>query len=382
MRPPSGGVPPSRTTTSPISSYATPSNLPRRDRLQQAVRRRLAGRHLGHLPGRGGRGRPWSGGVRRRPGHRVGLMSKTRYEWTSARLRDLVRRRGHGPDLRDLGSPSRSQWILADSGARGLSSSRPPSTWPRSRRSRDPLPALRRRLVHRPTATVDRARHARRATVPRRRARATRRATRDRRLPRHAHLHLGHHRAAQGLRADPRQLPRPGRATPARRSGRRRPPPGRVARCCSCRWRTSSPGSSRCSASTPGRGSATAADVKNLLDDLGGLPADLRARRAAGVREGLQLRRGRRPTADGKGRIFARRGGRGDRVQPGARTPAARRWLLRVQHALFDRLVYGKLRDALGGQVQYAVSGGAPLGRRGSATSSAASASPSSRATG
>jgi long-chain acyl-CoA synthetase len=37
---------------------------------------------------------------------------------------------------------------------------------------------------------------------------------------------------------------------------------------------------------------------------------------------------------------------------------------LRLQHAVFDRLVYSKLRAAMGGQVQYAVSGGAPLGAR------------------
>ena len=37
---------------------------------------------------------------------------------------------------------------------------------------------------------------------------------------------------------------------------------------------------------------------------------------------------------------------------------------LRLQHGLFDRLVYGKLRAALGGQVAWAVSGGAPLGAR------------------
>ena len=37
---------------------------------------------------------------------------------------------------------------------------------------------------------------------------------------------------------------------------------------------------------------------------------------------------------------------------------------LRLQHALFDRLVYGKLRAAMGGQVRYAVSGGGPLGTR------------------
>ena len=36
--------------------------------------------------------------------------------------------------------------------------------------------------------------------------------------------------------------------------------------------------------------------------------------------------------------------------------------LLRIRHRLFDRLVYLKLRDAMGGKVVYAVSGGAPLG--------------------
>ena len=37
---------------------------------------------------------------------------------------------------------------------------------------------------------------------------------------------------------------------------------------------------------------------------------------------------------------------------------------LRLRHGLFDKLVYGKLRAALGGQVQYAVSGGAALNER------------------
>jgi long-chain acyl-CoA synthetase len=37
---------------------------------------------------------------------------------------------------------------------------------------------------------------------------------------------------------------------------------------------------------------------------------------------------------------------------------------LRVRHAVFDRLVYAKVRAAMGGQMQYCVSGGAPLGER------------------
>jgi long-chain acyl-CoA synthetase len=36
----------------------------------------------------------------------------------------------------------------------------------------------------------------------------------------------------------------------------------------------------------------------------------------------------------------------------------------KLQHAVFDKLVYGKLRDAMGGNVEYAVSGGAALGER------------------
>ncbi|MDZ4270401.1 MAG: long-chain fatty acid--CoA ligase [Mycobacterium sp.] len=38
--------------------------------------------------------------------------------------------------------------------------------------------------------------------------------------------------------------------------------------------------------------------------------------------------------------------------------------LLRLKHALFDKLVYGKLRAALGGNCRAAISGGAPLGAR------------------
>lgn len=38
--------------------------------------------------------------------------------------------------------------------------------------------------------------------------------------------------------------------------------------------------------------------------------------------------------------------------------------VLRLKHGVFDRLVYGKLRAAMGGHVSHAVSGGGPLGER------------------
>jgi long-chain acyl-CoA synthetase len=37
---------------------------------------------------------------------------------------------------------------------------------------------------------------------------------------------------------------------------------------------------------------------------------------------------------------------------------------LRLRHAVFDRLVYRRLRSAVGGRIQYAISGGAPLGEQ------------------
>jgi long-chain acyl-CoA synthetase len=55
------------------------------------------------------------------------------------------------------------------------------------------------------------------------------------------------------------------------------------------------------------------------------------------------------------------------RAHSGPETGSANRGpgqLLKVRHALFDRLVYAKLRAAVGGKVTFAISGGAPLGDR------------------
>jgi long-chain acyl-CoA synthetase len=68
-------------------------------------------------------------------------------------------------------------------------------------------------------------------------------------------------------------------------------------------------------------------------------------------------------TAEGKGKIFARAARTAvayseslDSSGPGLR--------LRAEHAVFDRLVYGKLRAALGGHAEWAISGGAALAPR------------------
>ena len=70
-----------------------------------------------------------------------------------------------------------------------------------------------------------------------------------------------------------------------------------------------------------------------------------------------------RATAEGKGRIFDRAAGVAIAYSRAldARSVGIG---LRLQHELFDRLVYSKLRAAVGGNVRWAVSGGAPLGDR------------------
>ena len=66
---------------------------------------------------------------------------------------------------------------------------------------------------------------------------------------------------------------------------------------------------------------------------------------------------------DGKGRIFELAADTAIEFSKAADTGGAG-LLLRAKHALFDRLVYGKLRAALGGECRGAISGGAPLGAR------------------
>ncbi|WP_405372643.1 MULTISPECIES: AMP-dependent synthetase/ligase [unclassified Microbacterium] len=68
--------------------------------------------------------------------------------------------------------------------------------------------------------------------------------------------------------------------------------------------------------------------------------------------------------AGGKGKIFRAAAAvaieHSRRLQDGEKIPLA----MKVKFALFDRLVYSKLRTAMGGRVTFAVSGSAPLGPR------------------
>ncbi len=103
-------------------------------------------------------------------------------------------------------------------------------------------------------------------------------------------------------------------------------------------------------------------DVKNLLADLADFqPTFLLA--VPRVFEKVYNGARQKAHADGKGKIFD------------AADAAAVAWsraqdtggpgiVLRAQHALFDKLVYGKLRAAVGGRCTAAVAGGAPLGER------------------
>jgi long-chain acyl-CoA synthetase len=103
-------------------------------------------------------------------------------------------------------------------------------------------------------------------------------------------------------------------------------------------------------------------DVKHLLDDLGSFrPSFVLA--VPRVFEKIYNSAAATADAGGRGKIFEAAADAAveyseslDRGGPGL--------VLRLRHALFDRLVYGKLRARLGGRVAYAVSGGAPLGAR------------------
>ncbi len=103
-------------------------------------------------------------------------------------------------------------------------------------------------------------------------------------------------------------------------------------------------------------------DIKTLVPDLASFqPTFILA--VPRVFEKIYNSAEQRAEADGRGAIFRRAADTAiewSRAQDSGDVGIG----LRLRHALFDRLVYPKLRAALGGRAEYAVSGGAPLGER------------------
>ncbi|MGN0063997.1 MAG: AMP-dependent synthetase/ligase [Nocardioides sp.] len=104
------------------------------------------------------------------------------------------------------------------------------------------------------------------------------------------------------------------------------------------------------------------ADIKNLVADLGVFkPTFILA--VPRVFEKVFNTASQNAAADGKGKIFNRAADVAiawSRARDAGKVP----FLLDLQHKVFNKLVYGKLRAALGGRCEFAISGGAPLGER------------------
>ena len=104
------------------------------------------------------------------------------------------------------------------------------------------------------------------------------------------------------------------------------------------------------------------ADVSRLVEDLGRFrPTFLLA--VPRVFEKVFNKASQEAAADGRGRLFDRAAETAIGYSRALESGRPGR-LLRLRHSLFDRLVYARLREVLGGRCRYAVSGGAPLGER------------------
>ncbi|KUH39406.1 MULTISPECIES: AMP-dependent synthetase/ligase [Streptomyces] len=104
-------------------------------------------------------------------------------------------------------------------------------------------------------------------------------------------------------------------------------------------------------------------DIKNLTDDL----ASFRPTLILGVPrvfEKVYNSARAKAQADGKGKIFDRAAQTAIAYSRAKATPGGAPLGLRLKHKLFDVLVYSKLRAVLGGRCEFAISGGAPLGER------------------
>ncbi len=283
-------------------------------------------------------------------------MSRTRYEWT---LLDWAIWAAGAVPVPLYETSSAEQVALDPHRRRRVPAVRRDRrrTPPSSTRSAPTLPDAARGAGRSTTARVDAlategARRGRRRDRPPPRPRGPGRRRDD-------HLHLGHHRPPEGRDADA-----PATSTsltvnavegPARggRDARARAP------CCSCRWRTCSRASSRCSsiaARCDHRAHAghqgPAAGPRRRSGRRSSSPSPACSRRST-------TRASRRPSRAARGRSSTGPPSAAIAYSRALDTPSGPSLALRLQHKVADVLVLSKLRAALGGQV-----GVGDLGRR------------------
>ena len=274
----------------------------------------------------------------------------------AGRLRHLDRRGGHGADLRDLVGRA-GQLDPERLRLRSPSSSRHPRTRGRWPRCATACPGCATSGRSTPAAWTSWPPPGPTPPTP---SSTSAGARGPARRHRDDHLHLGHDRPAEGLRADPRQL------HGARREHRRAP-----------RRRRQREG--RLDPAVPAAGARLRAVHRGAVrpvrrphrphrrhQEPAGRPRHVPARRSSSRCRGSSRRSttppSRRPTPRARARSSRRPPAPPSTgAAPGTTGGPAR--CCALKHALFDKLVYTKLRAALGGKVQYAVSGGAPLGR-------------------
>ena len=291
-------------------------------------------------------------------GDRVGIMSRTRYEWALVDFA-IWFAGGVSVPIYETSSPSQVAWNLGDSGA--------VAAFGESAHHENVIrQAASLRGAHRPGPCV----------AARRRAASTPSAPPEpdvsdddleaRRQPPssttcHHHLHLRERRAAPRAANSPTatswNCPRTLWPPRCARSSTSRPGPS-----CSSRWRTSSRGSSRSCRSQqaspwPTRPtSSTCCPICRATSPPSSLPCRACSRRCT-------TRPSPRQRTAARARSSTRPRTRPSPIPAPGRT-AAIGFGLKIKHAIFDRLVYSKLRAAMGGHVAHAVSGGGPLGER------------------
>ena len=293
-------------------------------------------------------------------GDRVGLISRTRYEWTLLDYAIWFAGAATVP-IYETSSAEQVEWILSDSGARAVVAETP-AHLARIRECRDRLDELHHvwsieggavNVLTRLGADIADDELEARRTKAGPDSLATLIYT------------SGHHGSAEGLHAHPRQLPV--RARRGHRGARRAVRP--------VRRRARGPSTLlflplahvfariiQVGCVKAGVRMGHSADIKSLLDDFASFePTFILA--VPRVFEKVFNSASQRAIADGRGRIFSRAADVAIAWSRGLETgkiPLS----VRAQHRVFDRLVYARLRNALGGRCAYAFSGGAPLGDR------------------